>query len=363
MRYLLYLTTDEKGLEIQYLISRKNEFWMVPRGHFHCPVVHSYIDYHKDTLIDGELVVDQKPGGGTEAKYLVFDCMVLDNSSLMNRTLDKRLAYFKERVFEPYIQLLRNYPEEIPEQHFIMELKSMEFSYAIEKMFNEVLPSLPHGNDGLIFTCRTSEYKFGTDPNILKWKPETENSIDFRLSMEFPILKPDEIDISEGITEPYYDYDTIPTCNLYAFAGDDSEDPWYGTMFIEPDEWESLKMLNQPLNDRIVECIMDNQARWRYMRFRDDKTHANHTSTVASVIESIKDRVTSQDLMSAAPRIREKWKQRDEEQSNRQGKEAERKNTSSVDSSNKISAGMKRKAGQHDSRQSSNFVPNRISNI
>ena len=39
----------------------------------------------------------------------------------------------------------------------------MELSYAIEKMFNEVLPSLKHGNDGLIFTCRNSAYRFGTD--------------------------------------------------------------------------------------------------------------------------------------------------------------------------------------------------------
>ena len=56
----------------------------------------------------------------------------------------------------------------------------MEFSYAIEKMFNEVLPSLKHGNDGLIFTCRNSAYKFGTDNKMyaffLRRTPQKTNS-------------------------------------------------------------------------------------------------------------------------------------------------------------------------------------------
>jgi mRNA guanylyltransferase len=42
----------------------------------------------------------------------------------------------------------------------------MEVSYGVEMMFRDVLPNLPHGNDGLIFTCRTSQYKFGTDEKM-----------------------------------------------------------------------------------------------------------------------------------------------------------------------------------------------------
>jgi mRNA guanylyltransferase len=343
-RYLLYLTQDDQGGEIHYLIDRKNDYWFIPQGGLHFPIPRDVEGFHFNTLIDGELVLDKLADGTTQPKYLVFDCMVLDGNSLMNRTLDKRLAYFKERIFDPYKQLLNAFPEEKQYMHFIVELKSMQFSYAIEMMFRQILPSLPHGNDGLIFTCRMTDYKHGTDPNILKWKPESDNSIDFRLCLDFSLIQPDEQDRAEGITEPYYDYDALPICNLHSYAGNGKEDPWYSTMFLEPSEWESLKSLNQPLNDRIVECYMDSRKRWRYMRFRDDKSTANHTSTVESVIESIMDRVTEKDLIAAAKGIRDEWKRRAAEDLAREKKEVERKRVAT--GGNGTIQGAKRKADE-----------------
>lgn len=297
--------------------------------------------FHKDTLIDGELVRDLLPNGAYQPKYLVFDCMVLDGNSLMSRTLDKRLAYFKERVFEPYEQLLNAYPDEIPYMHFIVELKAMQFSYAIEMMFRQILPGLPHGNDGLIFTCRSTEYKPGTDPHILKWKSENENSIDFRLSLEFPQIQPDKQDIAEGITQPYLDYDAMPICNLFVYTGDNQEDRWYGTMYFEPKEWEGLKALGEPLDDRIVECYMNEKKQWRYMKFRDDKEHANHISTVDSVIESIRDRVTKEDLMAAAKGIRDEYKKREAQMKEEEARKRREAASMAVAPTN---GGLKRKA-------------------
>ncbi|CAD6444838.1 6f6d5da3-8d81-4c1d-bf20-6b17b2e7616f [Sclerotinia trifoliorum] len=309
-RYLLYLTDDENREECQYLIDRRNDYWYIPKGGLHFPIPQNVAGFHRGTLIDGELVLDRAADGTMQPKYLVFDCMFLDGNSLMNRTLDKRLAYFTERIFTPYVELLRDYPEEKQYMHFLMEMKQMQFGYAMDMMFRQILPNLPHGNDGLIFTCRGTEYKHGTDQHILKWKPENENSIDFKLGLDFPAVQPDSMDLAEGTTEPYIDYDAIPICNLLVNAGN-NRDEWYGTMHLEPEEWEKLKALREPLNDRIVECYMDAQKRWRYMKFRDDKEVANHTSTVESVIESIKDRVTEKDLLAAAPRIRDEWKKRD----------------------------------------------------
>ena len=314
MRYLLYLTLGDNNEEVQFLIDRKNEYWGVPPNGLHLPIPNDHEGYHTRTLIDGELVMDKEPNGTLQPRFMVFDCMVLDGNNLMNRTLDKRLAYFREQIDKPYRALIKQYPDEKQYQHFLVEMKAFQMGYGTEMMFKQVLASLPHGNDGLIFTCRNTPYKHGTDPNILKWKPADENSIDFRLSLEFPLYQPTKADIAEGITQPYRDYDAIPVCNLLVYMGNGVEDTWYGTLYMDTALWNELKALKEPLDDRIVECYMDDKQRWRYMRFRDDKTTANHTSTVNSVIESIKDRVTQEDLIAAAKGIRDAWKRREAEQ-------------------------------------------------
>lgn len=305
----MYCTKDTDGNELHYLIDRKNDYWCVPQLHFPIPGDDTHLGFHTDTIIDGELVIDTLPNHQVQAKYLVFDCLMLDGNSLMNRTLDKRIAYFGERIFKPYQELYKAFPEEIQYLPFVLELKQMQMGYGIEMMFRQVLPTLPHGNDGLIFTCRNTDYKHGTDPHILKWKPESENSVDFRLSLDFPVIEPDAQDIAEGITKPYFDYDATPTANLLV-SYDNNKDEYYGTMYLEPSEWETMKALNEPLNDRIVECHMDAHKRWRFMRWRDDKEKPNHISTVESVIESITDRVTEKELLAAAKRIRDEWKKR-----------------------------------------------------
>jgi mRNA guanylyltransferase len=47
-----------------------------------------------------------------------------------------------------------------------IELKEINFSYHVEKVFAIDIPSLRHGNDGLIYTCVGTPYTPGTDPNM-----------------------------------------------------------------------------------------------------------------------------------------------------------------------------------------------------
>ncbi|KAJ3521590.1 hypothetical protein NM208_g13220 [Fusarium decemcellulare] len=206
----------------------------------------------------------------------------MDGNKLMDRTLDKRLAYFKERFYTPYKKLFKDFPDELQFQPFYVEMKPFQLGYGIEMMFKQVLPSLKHGNDGLIFTCRNTPYKHGTDPHILKWKPPEENTVDCRLRLTFPTVEPEEWERLEGITEPFVDYDSVPKSELYVFTGNSGPEPYepFADVYITEEEWETLKGLNSPLVDRIVECNLDDQGRWRIVRFRDDKSEANHKSTI-----------------------------------------------------------------------------------
>lgn len=94
-----------------------------------------------------------------------------------------------------------------------IRLKKMQLSYYVDQVLEIDIPNLQHGNDGLIYTCASSGYVMGTDQNMyvpyhyhfrmsllsitvrMKWKPPSENSIDFKLSLRFPPLpnssKPD----------------------------------------------------------------------------------------------------------------------------------------------------------------------------
>lgn len=320
LRYLLYLTADPAtGNEAHFLIDRKNDYWLVSRPSTHIPTPDDIQSFHKDTLLDGELVMDNVGNGRYEPRYLVFDCLVLDGQNLMPRELSKRLGYFQEQVFKPYRELYKKYPEEKRYQPFILEMKDMQVAYGIEMMFRQVIPKLKHGNDGLIFTCLHSEYKPGTDPHIIKWKAAEENSVDFRWKLQFPTVEPDDEDRAAGITQPYTDYDNVPPVELQAFHGGAGPDAYrpFADLHLEEDEWEELKALGEPLDERVVEVYMDKQKRWRFYRFRDDKTNGNHISVVNSVLDSIQDGVSEEDLLAAAKGIRDNWKRREQEQRQR----------------------------------------------
>lgn len=319
MRYLLYMTDDEEGNEVHYFIDRKNDYWYIDRGSLHFPLPADRQKFHTATVLDGELVIDTMSDGRKEPRYLVFDCLVLDSQVLMNRELSKRLGYFQEQVFKPYRRLLDEYPSERQYQPFFVDQKDMQLAYGIEKMFMDVIRNLRHGNDGLIFTCLKSDYKPGTDPHIVKWKDAEDNTIDFVWKFTFPTVEPDEYERFIGITAPFVDYEAIPKVELLAHHGGGWPNgyQYYATMYLESSEWETLKGLGDPLDERVVEAYMDSQKRWRFYRFRDDKTDGNHITVVNSVIESIRDGVTKEDLLAAAKTIRDNWKAREQQRKGR----------------------------------------------
>ncbi|KAI0180023.1 mRNA capping enzyme, alpha subunit [Hypoxylon sp. FL1284] len=310
IRYLMFLTSDEEGTETSYLIDRRNDYWYIQSESLHFPLPTNTQAFHTGTVLDGELVMDKYEDGRQEPRYLVFDCLALDGQSLMQRELSKRLGYFQEQIFKPYKKLLDDYPQEKQYQPFFIELKSMQMAYGIRMLFEEVIKRLKHANDGLIFTALHSEYKPGTDPHILKWKEADENTVDFMWKLRFPMVEPDEEERAEGITEPFVDYDSTPPVDLLANHGSGNYH-YFAPLHLEDNEWEILKSFKEPLDERVVEVYMDGQKRWRFSRFRDDKPDGNHISVVHSVLESIQDGVTREELENHSKSVRDNWKARE----------------------------------------------------
>lgn len=260
----------------------------------------------RNTLVDGELVLDEDPRTHQRTlRYLAFDCLVVDNQNVMSRPLDKRYGRLKEWFYKPHMKMLREFPNMAQEQPFEVKVKDLSFSYGIEKIFNVDIPALHHGNDGLIYTCVNAPYTPGTDPNILKWKPPEENSIDFKLVLRFP---PNPSNPSQP------DFHRKPLFALYVWTGDKQGMPQYepfDVMHVTDEEWERLKESGEQIDERIVEVVWNTQEEhWRMLRFRDDKPNGNHKSVVDNIIQSIAEGVEKETLLARCTDIRNAWKAR-----------------------------------------------------
>ncbi|KAG0197787.1 Dcp1p-Dcp2p decapping enzyme complex alpha subunit [Mortierella sp. GBA30] len=298
VRVLLYCVMHENGQQQVFLIDRKNKFYYVPQLRF--PAAKDFNRLHNDTIVDGELVADREPDGQYVIRYLAFDLLAYHGQSIIAKPLTSRLARLSCEFVEPYREMLKiANPQFIQAQPFKVSLKEMQLSYGIERMFREVIPNLKHGNDGLIFTSSVAPYVPSTNVKMLKWKPPSENTIDFRLTLEFPQ--------QQGVQN----YNQKPQFILHEWKGGQDYAP-FGQMIVDDALWEHWKSTNTALQNRVVEVNYSPSDRsWRFFRFRDDKEHGNHSSVVQKVVQSIGDGVEADELLRAQDRIKAAWKERE----------------------------------------------------
>jgi mRNA guanylyltransferase len=349
IRCLLYLTAFRNpphgDIEAQFLIDRKNDYYFIKPDTLHLPTLNDITGFHTGTLLDGELVRQDCGNGKSKMVYLIFDGLCLDGNAITSRALDIRLGKIRAFVYEPWLKLAHAYPGDAAAQPFQLQLKKMEVAYASEMMFRQILPKLPHGNDGLIFTCKSTPYVAGTDQHILKWKPPHENTIDFKLQIvSFPM--------DEDEDGAYEDWDAKPEIELLVNHGDREGYQRWANLALTDEEWEAIKGMSEQIDGRIIECFRDPiTGSWRPKiekdgtpRFRDDKKDANHISTVTSVIDSIQDGVTEQDLIANSAKIRDEWKKREKEAIAR--REQEKKRMHEAEKSKKAQAEAARQRQQ-----------------
>ncbi|KAL6939404.1 Dcp1p-Dcp2p decapping enzyme complex alpha subunit [Hanseniaspora osmophila] len=338
LRVLMFVivnpVTQEQGV---FLIDRENNYFLT--NGFRFPLAKNMVkpelqtdkrylleSLQNGTIIDGELVIQTNPQTkAKEMRYLMFDCLAVNGRSLAQSPTTSRLAHLGHDFFAPYRDVRMKYPKECINFPFKLSMKQMIFSYDIPKVV-KMLPTLPHISDGLIFTPVNKPYVIGTkDSALLKWKPEDENTVDFKLILNIPR-------VIENSRNWYYNYDTKPMFELWVWKGGEDntykqriEEPYgekelrgladtyskFAELHIGDEEWEKLKNLNEPLNGRIVECSKDEATgKWKLLRFRDDKSNGNHVSVVQKVLESINSAVSIEDLEVVSPKIKDAWNSR-----------------------------------------------------
>ncbi|WVR05003.1 hypothetical protein IAU60_002015 [Kwoniella sp. DSM 27419] len=297
---ILVVMNGMTGNQEVWLIDRKERYFSISDLHF--PHWENIDKPLGETILDGELVIDIDPKTGAETlRFYAFDCLVLNGDNIMKKPLLSRYGRLRDWVIKPFEKSLRTYPEWRDALPFQVVAKEQELSYHIAHVLNVHIPKLQHGHDGLIFTCCETEYVPGTDEKILKWKPPSENSIDFKLELRFPPSH-------QNPSEP--DYYAKPEFLLYTWTGGNDYE-FYDHMGMEDEEWEKFKESGEQLDDRIVEVTWDTEhGHWKMLRIRDDKQHGNHKSIMQKILISIEDGVEIEALLARTDSIKAAWKAR-----------------------------------------------------
>lgn len=252
--------------------------------------------FQDETLLDGELVWDERRG---EMVYYIFDGIMFMAKNLTTSDLNGRLQVIQNDVIGPYQareeRNANNIPKSIYEETFPfkLRLKQMWKPYGLKELFERVIPSQGHENDGLIFTPVKDSYMAGTCNRLLKWKPSELNSVDFLIVIEDNSSRGQLFMASHGRPCYYTDFDPSKDEDLSKKLEEGAE-----------------------INGRIAEFRLNTSHpnKWTFMRFRPDKHLPNDSKTVEKVIQSIRDNVKRDDLLQRESVIRSNWKLRETNQ-------------------------------------------------
>lgn len=223
----------------------------------------------KDTVLDGEMVIDVV----NEQKYprfLIYDIIRYEGAEVGKCDFGTRLTCIeKEIVGARNTYITQGVIDKTKEPFSIRKKEFWDVSEAGKLMGHEFQSKLAHEPDGLIFQPGRDPYKAGRDDTVLKWKPASMNSVDFKLK----VVKESGLGM-------------LPRTVGKLFVG--GLDAPFSEMKVK-----GLK----EYDGKIIECKWANNQ-WVFMRERTDKSFPNGYKTAQGVINSIREPVTEEMLLS-----------------------------------------------------------------
>jgi len=269
------------GTRYMMLIEAENEIYMFDRDFSVFKIIENCPKFPKDrhpdkhiyeTLLDGEMVIDIV-NGESYPRYLIYDIISFQKQDVGGNNFNVRTQCIEKEIIHAREEAKRDGRIDRSQELFGIRKKDFwEIEHTAKIFSPKFQKSMVHEVDGLIFQPVNEPYKAGQCQSILKWKPHTHNSIDFRVR----IIKTKE-----------------PGCPLETWAS-----LQVGRQNFQMGRIKATKEFRENDN-KIVECTWDYANRtWKFMRVRTDKSYPNSYETANSVWETIKHPLTQDQLLS-----------------------------------------------------------------
>uniref|UniRef100_A0A3P8YL80 mRNA-capping enzyme n=1 Tax=Esox lucius TaxID=8010 RepID=A0A3P8YL80_ESOLU len=262
------------GTRYMMLIDGKNEVYMIDRDNSVFHIANLEFPFRKDlrvhlcnTLLDGEMIID-KVNGQPVPRYLIYDIIKFNGQPVGQCDFKIRLLCIEKEIISPRMEKMKTGQIDKTKEPFSVRNKPFFDLHAARKLLEGSFTSqVSHEVDGLIFQpC--GKYKAGRCDDILKWKPPSLNSVDFRLKIA--------VVGGEGLLRQ--------TVGLL-YVGS------YDRPFAQMKASKELKQYD----NKIIECSFNNNT-WVFMRQRVDKSFPNSYDTAMAVCNSIQHPVTKEIL-------------------------------------------------------------------
>ncbi|XP_040596356.1 mRNA-capping enzyme isoform X4 [Mesocricetus auratus] len=249
------------GTRYMMLIDGTNEVFMIDRDNSVFHVSNLEFPFRKDlrmhlsnTLLDGEMIID-KVNGQAVPRYLIYDIIKFNAQPVGDCDFNIRLQCIEREIISPRHEKMKTGLIDKTQEPFSVRPKQFfDISISRKLLEGNFAKEVSHEMDGLIFQP-IGKYKPGRCDDILKWKPPSLNSVDFRLKITRMG--------GEGL---------LPQNVGLLYVGG------YERPFAQIKVTKELKQYD----NKIIECKFENNS-WVFMRQRIDKSFPNAYNTAMDV--------------------------------------------------------------------------------
>ncbi|XP_078584553.1 mRNA-capping enzyme-like [Branchiostoma floridae x Branchiostoma japonicum] len=275
------------GVRLMLLIDGPQQVYLVDRDNtvFHAPQLTFPRRKEPDkqicnTLLDGEMIID-KVAGKDRPRYLAYDIIKFEGQPVGECDFSRRLLCIRKEIEETRDSQAQAGTLDKSREPFSVRHKPFwDITMSPKLLDGSFSSQVSHEVDGLIFQPAGPKDKYvgGRCDDILKWKPPTLNTVDFKLQIRR--------EGGEGML--------VQTKGFLYVGG-----------FEQPIAQMKVTKDLKKYDGKIVECKFDGATKqWLFLRERTDKSFPNSYTTAVAVFESIQNPVTKEILFEFITRSR-----------------------------------------------------------